>query len=201
MTDKEFFAKIKNDVITDMKESGILASLTAAQGFCESAHGSSGLTQKANNLFGMKGSYNGQYVTMKTKEFVNGKYITVDAAFRKYPDWLSSIKDHSALFNRLARYKNLRGLRDYKLACTYVQQDGYATSPSYASTLINIIEKYKLYEWDLLEPEPVQQDPELDAAIEVIAQRVIAGRFGVGHENRKEKIYELIKTKVNDILK
>lgn len=48
------------------------------------------------------------------------------------------------------------------------------------------------------EPAP---EPVLEASIEVIARYVIAGRFGVGHENRKEKIYELIKAKVNDILK
>ena len=113
MTDKEFFERIKNDVIMDMKQSGILASLTAAQAFIESNRGNSGLTVKANNLFGMKGTYQGQSVTMKTKEFSGGKYIVVDAAFRKYPSWEASIADHSSLFNRLDRYKNLRGLKDY----------------------------------------------------------------------------------------
>lgn len=198
MTDKEFFERIKNDVIEDMKSSGILASLTASQGFIESNRGNSGLTQKANNLFGMKGTYQGQSVTMKTKEYVNGKYIVVDAAFRKYPSWKESIADHSSLFNRLDRYKNLRGLKDYKLACRYVQQDGYATSPSYADTLIRTIEKYKLYEWDKLEPEA--PDPELDAAINVIADRVIEGKFGFGHDIRKENIYVMVRKRVNDIL-
>ena len=198
MTDKEFFERIKNDVIEDMKSSVILASLTASQGFIESNRGNSGLTQKANNLFGMKGTYQGQSVTMKTKEYVNGKYIVVDAAFRKYPSWKASIADHSSLFNRLERYKNLRGLKDYKLACKYVQQDGYASSPSYADTLIRTIEKYKLYEWDNLEPEA--PDPELDAAINVIAERVIDGKFGFGHDIRKENIYVMVRKRVNEIL-
>ena len=198
MTDKEFFERIKNDVIEDMKSSGILASLTASQAFIESNRGNSGLTQKANNLFGMKGTYQGQSVTMKTKEYVNGKYIVVDAAFRKYPSWKASIADHSSLFNRLDRYKNLRGLKDYKLACKYVQQDGYATSPSYADTLIRTIEKYKLYEWDNLEPEPVDLD--LVQAINVIADRVIEGKFGSGHDVRKENIYVMVRKRVNEIL-
>ena len=198
MTDKEFLAKIKDDVIYDMHNTGILASLTAAQAFCESGHGDSGLTQKANNLFGMKGTYNGQSVTMKTKEYVNGKYIVVDAQFRKYPSWRDSIEDHSFLFLRLKRYSNLIHERDYKEACRKVQQDGYATSPSYALTLINIIEKYKLYEWDT---EDIAVDTELDAALELIAHRIISGTFGTGHEHRKDVIYELIRKKVNDILK
>lgn len=196
MTDKEFLDKIKPMVLADAESSGILASLTAAQAFIESNKGNSGLTQSANNLFGMKGTYNGQSVTMKTKEFVNGKYIVVDAAFRKYPSWLESIRDHSGLFNRLSRYKNLRGEKYYKTACRKVQEDGYATSPSYASTLINIIEKYHLNEWDA--PEPV--DLPLTEAINVIAERVIEGKFGYGHELRASSIYAMVRARVNELL-
>lgn len=198
MTSQQFFERIRDDVILNMKESGILASLTAAQAYIESGAGSSGLTQKANNLFGMKGSFNGQSIFMNTKEYVNGKYITVKAQFRKYPDWAASIKDHSDLFLRLTRYANLRGEKDYKKACVLVQQDGYASSPTYSQTLIKTIEQYKLYEWDNIALDP---DPELDAAVDVIAQRVIAGRFGYGHDNRALRIYELIRKRVNDILK
>lgn len=147
-TDKSFFAKIKPLVIEDCKHSGILASLTAAQAFIESNKGNSGLTVNANNLFGMKGKYNGAYVVMNTKEFINNQYVTIPAEFRKYPSWKESIADHSALFNRADRYKNLRGCKDYRLACKYVKDDGYATSPTYTQTLISVIEKYKLYEWD-----------------------------------------------------
>lgn len=196
MTDREFLDKIKPMVIADAKSSGILASLTAAQAFIESNKGNSGLTQSANNLFGMKGSYNGQSVKMKTKEYINGAYVVVNADFRKYPDWLSSIRDHSGLFNRLSRYKNLRGEKDYKAACRKVQEDGYATSPSYASTLINIIEKYKLNEWD--EPEP--EDQQLKEAIDVIARRVIDGKFGYGHELRASSIYAMVRARVNELL-
>ena len=144
----EFLSIIKPMVIKDMQGSGILASLTAAQALIESNKGNSGLAVKGNNLFGMKGSYNGQSVTMPTKEWDGVKYITINAPFRKYPSWADSIADHSALFNRSARYANLRGLKDYKLACIYVRQDGYATSPTYTQTLLKTIENYKLWAWD-----------------------------------------------------
>ena len=197
MTSKEFFNTIKADVIEDMAESNILASLTAAQAYIESGSGGSKLSLPPNNnLFGMKGEYKGQSVLMNTKEFVNGKYITVKAKFRKYPDWKSSIKDHSELFHRLRRYENLIGETDYRAACRKVQEDGYATSPTYTSTLIKTIEQFNLNEWDVVVP-----DPELDAAIKVIAERVISGMFGYGHDTRMFKIYELIRKKVNDILK
>lgn len=147
-TDESFLAILKPFVLADMRKSGILASLTAAQAFIESNKGNSGLTTSANNLFGIKGKYNGKSVKMWTTEYVNGAPIRVLADFRMYPSWQESITDHSDLFNRLKRYENLRGLKDYVLACKYVQQDGYATSPSYSNTLLNCINKYKLYLWD-----------------------------------------------------
>lgn len=199
MTDREFLEKIKPDVIQDMHESGILASLTAAQAFLESNKGNSKLSQSPNNnLFGIKGSYNGSFVTMKTKEFVNGKYVVVDAAFKKYPDWLSSIKDHSAMFNRMERYKNLRGETNYRTACLNVQRDGYATSPVYADSLIRLIETYHLEEWDQMDPIP--EDTELKEAVDVIAHRVIDGKFGYGHDLRASSIYALVRARVNELL-
>ena len=48
----------------------------------------------------------------------------------------------------MARYANLRGETDYVKACNNVKADGYATSPTYATTLISTINKYKMYEWD-----------------------------------------------------
>lgn len=155
----QFLSIIKPYVIADMELSGILASLTAAQALIESNKGNSGLTQKANNLFGIKGSYNGDSITMNTKEYVNGRYITVPAQFRKYPSWAESIADHSAMFNRMSRYANLRGLKDYKLACKYVREDGYATSPTYTETLIKTIEEYHLYEWDGVKAENPYIEP------------------------------------------
>lgn len=163
-SDKEFLEKIKPLVIADMKQSGILASLTAAQAFIESNKGNSGLTEKCNNLFGIKGEYQGQSGLFWTTEYYNGIATRVQAKFRKYPSWAESIADHSALFNRMSRYANLRGLKDYKLACKYVKEDGYATSPTYTQTLINCIEKYKLYEWDYLEqPGEYSNKPKIES--------------------------------------
>ena len=129
---------------------GILASLTAAQALIESNKGNSGLTQKANNLFGIKANkaWKGDYVTMPTKEWVNGQYVTVNAKFRKYSSWEASINDHSKFLKDNKRYANLIGVTDYKLACKLIKDDGYATSPTYTKTLTDTIERYKLYEWD-----------------------------------------------------
>ena len=176
-TPTTFLEKIKPLVIADMKKTGILASLTAAQAYLESNRGNSYLTKSANNLFGMKGKYQGQYVTMKTKEYsVKAGYYTISANFRKYQSWAESISDHSELFNSLDRYKNLRGCIDYKTACKNVQADGYATSPTYATNLIKIIETYHLYDWD----KEVAGDTVSDPTLEQVVECVIKGVYGNG---------------------
>ncbi len=82
---------------TDMKKSGILASVTLAQFILESGNGKSELAQAANNVFGMKKSLSGNtwsgsawdgksVYTKKTQEDDGtGKLFTITANFRKYP--------------------------------------------------------------------------------------------------------------------
>lgn len=64
-TAESFLAALKPYVIEDMKKSGILASLTASQALIESNKGNSGLAVKGMNLFGIKGSYQGQSIKME----------------------------------------------------------------------------------------------------------------------------------------
>ncbi len=149
MTNTGFIEKIGALAREDMKKSKILASLTIAQAILESGWGRSTLAQAPNyNLFGIKGDYNGAYCTFPTSEYVNGKWCTVNANFRKYPSWSESLADHSALFNRWDRYSNLRGNYNYRDVCNKVREDGYATDPSYSIKLINIIEQYNLTRFD-----------------------------------------------------
>lgn len=147
-TTKAFIDKIAPFVMLESTLSHILPSVTLAQAIIESNKGNSGLTKKANNLFGIKGSYRGQSITMMTKEYIGGHYVDVPAKFRKYPDWWESIADHSYLLVSAKRYSNIPGCDDYKTVCQYLQHAGYPTSPTYAATLIKTIESNKLYEYD-----------------------------------------------------
>lgn len=152
MTSKQqnFLNKIGPMAQADMKETQILASLTIAQAILESNWGESGLTEESNNLFGIKGQYNGQSVMYPTQEWDGTKYVNVNAEFKKYPSWKESVSDHSALFHRLERYHNLIGVTDAVTACKLVQADGYATSPIYAQSLINLISSYDLTKYDVV---------------------------------------------------
>lgn len=127
-----------------MKRTKILASLTIAQAILESGWGTSALARNSNNLFGMKG----KGAKYKTFEYINGKRVDIVDSFKVYPDWETSVADHSALFLNAPRYHNLIGETDYKIACQKVFKDGYATGINYDKSLINIIEQYKLYQYD-----------------------------------------------------
>lgn len=135
---------------------GILTSITLAQAILESDWGQCGLAQKGNNLFGVKGKSPQPMVTMTTKEFVDGKWIEINANFRKYKDWNESLDSHAELFlNGTSwnkdKYNGVIAADDYKKAAQELQSAGYATDPDYAEKLINIIEKYDLALYDRIE--------------------------------------------------
>ncbi len=47
------------------------------------------------------------------------------------------------------------GFDTYTLPCQYLQQCGYATSKTYAETLISYIEMYNLHRYDEFEPDQI----------------------------------------------
>lgn len=143
-----FLDSIKAGAIQGWVQYGVLPSVTAAQAICESAWGQSALATQGHNLFGIKGSYNGQSINMTTSEWGSGGYYSIVAAFRAYPDYASSILDHGNFLASNSRYANLIWNRDANSVANDLQADGYATSPTYASTLLSIVNSYNLRSWD-----------------------------------------------------
>lgn len=194
MTEKEFVSYIGALAAEDMKKTGILASITAAQAILESGYGSSELARNANNLFGMKANlsgntwpfdWGGQTYTKETGEQKpNGERYTITAAFRKYADHAASIKDHSdylagAKNGSTLRYEGIVGERDYTTAAKIIKGGGYATSIDYVSKLCNIIEKWNLTQYDQKEGE------------ETVAKRITldAGHYGNYNRSPVKKTY------------
>ncbi|WP_080833086.1 glycoside hydrolase family 73 protein [Cohnella massiliensis] len=182
-TQLAFFTKVLPQAQADQRTHGVPASLKLAQAALESNWGRSGLTQKANNLFGIKGTGPAGSVTMPTREVVNGQTVTVDAAFRAYHDWSQSIADHSLLLTRPRYAKVLNA--DGKTAARAAAAAGYATDPNYADKLIAIMDAYDLYRYDAVqEEEPYRMSAE-DA--EAIIRFLSAGWFAaVTDEDRSE---------------
>jgi len=143
-----YIESFKGVAIEQMNSSGIPASIILAQGILESGNGNSSLAKFANNHFGIK----------CTSEWKGKGYYKDDDArndcFRVYKDARESYKDHSAFLKR-KRYSFLFELdkNDYKNWAYGLKQAGYATNPKYPELLINLINRYKLDQYDQSETE------------------------------------------------
>lgn len=130
--------------VEQMNRYHIPASITLAQGLLESGAGRSDLARQGNNHFGIK-CHNGW--TGATVYFDDD--IRNDC-FRSYGSARESYEDHSLFLVNGRRYAGLFQLKqtDYKGWARGLKAAGYATNPRYADHLIEIIELYKLYEYD-----------------------------------------------------
>lgn len=144
ITTEEYINQYKDVAIQKMKEYGIPASITLAQGILESGSGNSRLARKANNHFGIKCHKNW-----------NGKrfYMDDDAkheCFRKYRKPADSYRDHSLFLTQRGRYSFLFDYKitDYKKWAHGLKKAGYATNPKYPQLLIGIIERNNLSQYD-----------------------------------------------------
>ena len=138
-----YFNQYKDLAIEQMFKYGIPASITLAQGVFESGAGKSELARKGNNHFGIK-CHGWQGATT---------YHDDDAkqeCFRAYDNVYDSYEDHSKFLRNNARYRRLFSLSttDYRGWAKGLKECGYATNPAYARKLTDIIELYKLNQYD-----------------------------------------------------
>lgn len=141
----QYIDDFKDIAIDNMRQHGIPASITLAQGILESGAGLGSLSMRANNHFGIKCH----------KEW-NGPSVRHDddseqECFRKYDHPSESYRDHSLFLTSRSRYSSLFSLpsTDYVAWAKGLKAAGYATDVKYPDKLISLIERYKLYQYDI----------------------------------------------------
>lgn len=140
---QSYIDQYKDVAIEQMHRWNIPASITLAQGLFESGAGRSELATKGNNHFGIKcHGWTGR--TVYHDDDRKGE------CFRAYKSAYESYDDHSRFLASSQRYASLFKLnkKDYKGWARGLKAAGYATNPQYANKLIEIIQLYKLYEYD-----------------------------------------------------
>ncbi len=133
----------------------LYASVMVAQASLETAYGTSKLSTVGNNLFGIKGSYDGNSIVMRTwEEESDGSIIWIDAFFRLYPSYYESMIDYAEkLRNGVSwdpnYYKGTwkENTTSYQDATLYLT-GRYATDSSYYIKLNAIISAYDLTKFD-----------------------------------------------------
>lgn len=163
MSRAEFVDWIGKLAAKDMKTSGILASVTAAQSILESGYGKSELALNALNLGGMKAELSGNtwpsrwdgkiYTKDTAEQEPDGTYITIKADFRAYPSVAAYLADHSAYLagakkGDSLRYAGIVGCTDYRKAFQTLKNGEYATSLDYVDKLCAVVEKWNLTRYD-----------------------------------------------------
>ena len=143
ITPEKYINTWKNLAISEMKRSGIPASITLAQGMLESGNGNSPLAVKSNNHFGIKcHGWEGKEIFHDDDE--------AGECFRHYKNAKESYLDHTDFLMSRSRYAFLFEYKptDYKNWAKGLSKAGYATDPQYAQKLIDRIESYELYQYD-----------------------------------------------------
>lgn len=177
------------------REAWVLPSVCIAQGALES-----GWNLDAQTLFGIKASPGDDSFIADTKEFYDGNFEDVQAAFKKYQNIAASVAGYYDLITGLSRYRGAVNNSDYISAVKAIAAGGYATDPAYADKVISIIRDYNLTEYDTRDAAPQTKKTN-----EQIAQEVIAGEWGNGEERKKKLAaagydYNVIQDMVDKIL-
>jgi len=151
---EDYVSNFKAAAISEMKRTGIPASIKLAQGMLESNLGRSDLAYRANNHFGIKcgGNWTGE-VYYKLDDDIDSTGNLQESCFRSYASAFESYVAHSDFLTNPAkssRYGFLftLGTTDYEGWANGLRFSGYATDPTYANKLIKIIESNQLYKYD-----------------------------------------------------
>lgn len=193
-----YIAQFKDIAISEMKRSGVPASITLAQGILETENGNSELVKKSNNHFGIKckSTWTGEKVSHD--DDANGE------CFRAYTSANESYKDHSDFLKANKRYSALFNLdpADYAGWAKGLKKAGYATNPRYPDLLIKYIEQYDLQQYSLIALNKLTDtdiakadDNKGIAPVEVAIQNPVSENDITVSENNAEKITSINKIK------
>lgn len=197
-TIEEYIAQFKDIAISEMKRSGVPASITLAQGILESENGNSELVKKSNNHFGIKckNTWTGETVTHD--DDANGEcfraYTSADESYRDHSDFLKANKRYGALFNL--------DPEDYAGWARGLKKAGYATNPKYPELLIKYIEQYNLQQYTSLalnkQPEngvAKTEENKTELPVETVAEEPAAGNVNKIAATDPEKITSINNTR------
>lgn len=153
---REFIQNIAEDAHHVAQKEHLYASVMIAQAILESDSGNSALASAPhNNLFGVKGAYQGETTNFNTLEADSeGKMYQTTAAFRNYPDTKAALEDYAKLIRYGINGNNNIYQGSWKTpGMTYEDATKslvgtYSTDSDYDKKLNSIIKQYRLTELD-----------------------------------------------------
>lgn len=135
-TSQSYIEKYKDAAIKAMNIHGVPASIILGVAMHESGNGTSKIARHLNNHFGIKGSNNSTEIRSAYKG-----YDSVEDSYNDFIGLLQRRSQFSWLFDHV-------GVYDYRSWALAIHKSGYAQSRTWASQVMAIIKKFKLYEFD-----------------------------------------------------
>lgn len=143
---QEFFKMLLPAALEAERKYGVPASVTLAQAALESGWAKSPIG--GYNIFGIKGKGSAGTVNVATKEYLKGRWVTINDNFAKYNNFYEAVMKHGEVFHLDYKgYKN--GLSTYaKTKNDYAFIDAvastYATDPQYKQSIKQIMKDFDL---------------------------------------------------------
>ena len=170
MTEKQWVNFMAPLAVKAMQRYGYRASVLIAQCCQETGYGQTDLAQdEIHNVLGMKEEllndtwlsiyWHGETYSKNTPEWINGKKIYIKDYFRVYASYQDCFFDYcqfmqdAKLDNGKFKYRDLLSIKDPAELIQGVMQRGYCTDPEYAKSIMAIIKKWNLTQYDYEETE------------------------------------------------
>ena len=200
MTQKEFIQKVKSSCINATNIiGGYLPSVLIGQMCLQTGYGEGyncEILMKWNNLLGMKTEllndtwtskyWDGRSATKTTPQYY-GYHTTIVDSFRVYNsiqqcacDYLQFMRDAKYSKNGKYKYRDVLNIKDPESLITQVSQRGYATDPQYITSVMKIIKKHNLTQYDNDIQKEIKKQMTLSEALSKLGVNLI----NIINENR-----------------
>lgn len=136
-----FLEKLGPAALQAAQQTGLDPRLILAQSAIETGWGKSA---PGNNYFGIKSHGQAGGNTLATTEFVNGKPVTVQDAFRGYASPDESVSDYASFLQANPRYKPVLSAQGLEAQAAALGQSGYATDPNYGQKVLQVAQGIQL---------------------------------------------------------
>ncbi len=144
----QFIARVASAAQRFRTTVGLPPSLVTAMAINETGWGSSELSARANNYFGIKaevGDGTTGHIVYDTHEVIDGHVVLIRAPFRAYASLDESVQDLGAFLHANSRYDGLWAhAEDPRATARALARAGYATDPDWAPKLIALIDSFGL---------------------------------------------------------
>lgn len=197
-----FIDDIKRAIKTVAKErniSEVSQETCLAQAILETGNGKSKIMTKAKAPFGIKATkdwikrakYGTNTYSALTKECYNGATLTtIQGQFRAYESYEDAVRDYFDLISSKRYFASLSA-KTVEECITIIKKSGYATSPNYVESVMNVYNKY-------IKKEVKSSGPD----IHQMALDCIKGKYGNGAKRKQllGEYYTAVQHEVNKLL-